>query len=76
MIYVEPGRYASEYHKHYYEKECVYVLSGKGTIRIEYDVYPFEKGDFVGLPKNMAAHNIANDDDETLACLVMGQRME
>lgn len=76
MIYVDPGRDTTEYHKHLYEEECVYVLSGKGTLRIEDDVYPFEQGDFVGLPRNTAAHNITNDGDETLICLVMGQRLE
>lgn len=76
IIYVEPGNDATEYHKHRYEEECVYVLSGKGSLVIEGDTYRFEKGDFVGFPRNTAAHSIVNDGDETLICLVMGQRLQ
>lgn len=76
VIYVEPGRDATEYHKHLYEEECVYVLAGKGALNIEGDSYPFEKGDFVGFPRNTAAHALVNDGDETLVCLVMGQRLQ
>lgn len=76
IIYVEPGKDTTEYHKHYYEEECVYVLSGKGTLIIEGDSYQFEKGDFVGFPRNTAAHSIVNDGDQTLVCLVMGQRLQ
>ena len=75
MIYVEPGKDTTEYHKHLYEEECIYVLSGKGTLVIEGDSYPFEKGDFVGFPRNTAAHSLVNDGDETLVCLVIGQRL-
>lgn len=75
IIYVEPGRDATEYHKHYYEEECVYVLSGKGTVIIEGDRYSIEQGDFVGFPRNTAAHNIVNDGDKTLVCMVLGQRL-
>lgn len=75
LIYVEPGRDTTEYHKHHFEEECVYVLSGRGTLTIEGDAYSFEQGDFVGLPRNAAAHGIVNDGDETLVCLVMGQRL-
>ena len=76
LIYVEPGRDTTEYHKHLFEEECVYVLSGRGTLTIEDDAYSFEAGDFVGLPRNTAAHGIVNDGDETLVCLVMGQRLQ
>jgi uncharacterized cupin superfamily protein len=76
IIYVEPGHDTTEYHKHYYEEECVYVLSGKATLIINGESHPVGSGDFVGLPANTAAHNIVNDGTETLVCLVMGQRLE
>lgn len=75
MIYVEPGRDTTEYHIHHYEDECVYVLSGRGTAVIGDDRYPVGPGDFVGLPRHTVAHNIVNDADEPLVCLVMGQRL-
>lgn len=76
IISVEPGRDSTEYHKHYYEEECIYVLSGKGTLVIEGEAFSFEKGDFVGFPVNTAAHSLLNDGNETLVCLVVGQRLE
>jgi uncharacterized cupin superfamily protein len=76
IIHVEPGRETTEYHKHLYEEECVYVLSGRGSLMIDGETYVFEKGDFVGFPRNTAAHAITNDGDETLTCLVVGQRLE
>ncbi len=76
IIHVEPGHDTTEYHKHLYEEECVYVLSGQGKLLIEGETHLFEKGDFVGFPRNTAAHAITNDSDETLICLVMGQRLE
>lgn len=76
MISVEPGRDTTEYHIHYYEEECVYVLSGRGLLVVDGDEYQMEKGDFAGFPRNTAAHNIVNNGTETLVCLVMGQRLE
>lgn len=75
LVHIEPKHDATEYHKHYFEEECVYILSGKGTAIIEGDRYLVEKGDFLGLPKNKVAHNIINDGEEPLVCLVMGQRL-
>ncbi len=76
LICVEPGKDTTEYHKHYYEEECIYVLSGEGTLVIESKSFPFGKGDFVGFPANTAAHSLKNTGSETLVCLVMGQRLE
>ncbi len=76
IIYVEPGKDTTEYHKHYHEEECIYVLSGKGTLTIEGEEFLFEKGDFSGFPADTAAHALTNTGTETLVCLVMGQRLE
>ncbi len=76
LVYVEPGRDSTEYHKHYQEEECLYVLSGKGKLIIEGQSFDFEKGDFVGFPADSAAHSVTNEGKETLICLVMGQRLD
>ena len=76
IIYVEPGKDSTEYHKHHHEEECIYVLSGKGTLTIEGEEYIFEKGNFVGFPANTAAHALKNTGTETLVYLIMGQRLE
>lgn len=76
MVTVAPGNEATEYHQHYYEEECVYVLAGSGTVDIEGDRYSLAAGDFVGFPRRTAAHTIVNDGSEILVFLVMGQRLE
>ena len=75
IISVPPGRDSTETHRHYYEEECVYVLSGTGTAIIDGERYSVAAGDFLGLPAARAAHNIVNDGNEELVCLVMGQRL-
>ena len=76
LVTIEPGKDSTEYHKHYNEEECIYVLSGKGTLRIENEEFSFRKGDFVGFPADMAAHDLKNTGNETLVILVMGQRLD
>ncbi|MBN3820667.1 cupin domain-containing protein, partial [Paraburkholderia sp. Se-20369] len=34
LITLMPGHESAEYHRHLYEEECVYVLSGTGTVTI------------------------------------------
>ena len=76
LVSVEPGKESTEYHRHYYEEECLYVLAGEGTLIIEGESFPFRKGDFVGFPADTAAHALNNTGTETLVFLVMGQRLE
>ena len=76
IVYIEPGKDSTEYHKHYNEEECIYVLSGKGTLRIEDEEFPFGKGDFVGFPAGIATHDLKNTGNEILVILVMGQRLD
>ncbi len=76
IITVAPGRDSTESHKHWYEEECVYVLSGHGSVTIEGERFAIGPGDFIGFPRNTAAHALHNDGSETLTCLVMGQRLE
>ena len=75
LIYVEPGKETTEYHKHYYEEEAVYVLSGTATAIIDGEKFAMAAGDFLGLPRNKVAHTIINDGTQTLVCLVVGQRL-
>lgn len=76
MISVEPGFDTTEFHKHIYEEECIYIISGTGKLTIESDDYDVAAGDFVGIPANEIAHQLSNNGSETLVCLVMGQRLE
>lgn len=76
IIEVEPGRDTTEYHRHFHEDECVYVLSGTADARIGDETYPIEPGDFIGYRAGGLAHGITVTGTETFRCLVMGQRLD
>ena len=76
MIAVEPNHDSTEFHKHQYEEECIYILEGSGELTIEQDTYTVTKGDFIGFPANEVAHSLFNNSNVTLVCLVMGQRLK
>jgi uncharacterized cupin superfamily protein len=74
-IELQPGHDSSEYHRHLYEEECVYVLSGRGTATIDDKQHAIGPGDFLGFARNGPAHVLTNSGDESLVLLVMGQRL-
>lgn len=74
IIEVEPGRETTEQHVHYFEDECVFVLSGSATAVIGEEELPITAGDFIGYPKAGPAHRIVNTGAETLRCIVVGER--
>ncbi|WP_104202850.1 cupin domain-containing protein [Billgrantia saliphila] len=75
MISVPPGHFSTEYHCHRYEEEAIYVLSGCGVATLGDWKQPIAPGDFIGCPTNGVAHEMYNDGNEPLVCLVMGQRL-
>ncbi|MBV7379457.1 cupin domain-containing protein [Maritimibacter dapengensis] len=75
IIEVEPGHETTEFHRHYHEDECVYVLSGTATARIGEDEHDIGPGDFIGYRKGGAAHSILNTGTETLRCIIVGERL-
>lgn len=76
IITLMPGHESSEYHRHHYEEECLYILSGHGEAQIDEQAYAIAAGDFLGFPRRGPAHVIANTGDEPLVFLVVGQRLE
>ena len=76
LVSIEPGRDSTEYHRHYYEEECLYVVSGRGTLRIDDEEFDVAKGDFAGFPAPGPAHELKNTGHEPLVILVMGQRLD
>lgn len=76
LVSVAPGYYSTEYHAHHYEEECVYVLAGGGLATIGDEQQRVGTGDFLGFPINGMAHDLFNDGDEPLICLVIGQRLQ
>lgn len=75
LITIAPGDRSTEYHFHYYEEECVYVLSGRGMAVIGEQTHRLGPGDFLGHPIDKVAHEMINDGTEPLVCLVIGQRL-
>ena len=75
IIEVEPGFETTELHMHYHEDEAVFILSGSATAVIGDQKLPVSAGDFLGYRKGGLAHSIRNTGDETLRCIVVGERL-
>lgn len=75
IIEIEPEFESTEYHVHYFEEECVYILDGSATVTIDEKDYEVAAGDFIGYPAGGLAHTMVNTGDTTLRCIVVGQRL-
>lgn len=76
LVTVMPGRESTEYHRHLYEEECVYILSGRGEATIGDRTHAVGPGDFMGFPRRGAAHTMVNTGSEPLVYLLAGPRAE
>jgi quercetin dioxygenase-like cupin family protein len=56
LITLQPGSESTEYHRHLYEEECIYILSGNGEATIDDQVHEVGQGDFMGFARGGAAH--------------------
>ncbi len=75
LIEIEPGQESTEYHVHYHEDECVYILDGEATATIGDETFTVRAGDFIGYRAGGAAHKLENTGSQPLRCLVVGQRL-
>ena len=75
IIEVAPGHDSTEFHKHYYEDECVYILEGEAEATIGDAKYPVKSGDFIGYRAGGEPHQLKNTGDDILRCIVVGQRL-
>jgi len=76
LIEVPPGKESTEYHVHYHEDECTYVLSGTGKVIIGDEEHGIAAGDFIGYRKNGKPHTMINTSDKSLVCIVVGERLD
>ncbi len=75
IIEVEPDCETTEYHLHYYEDECIYVLAGTATAIIGEESFDIKTGDFIGYRKGGLPHTIKNTGSEIFKCIVVGERL-
>lgn len=75
LIEVPPSYESTEYHKHYHEDECTYVLEGNGKVVIGEEEHTIAAGDFIAYPKGGDAHTMINTGNTVLKCLVVGERL-
>ena len=76
IMSVEPGHEYSEYHRHLFEEQCFYILSGRGEVIIDEVPHSIGAGDFLGFPKSGLAHTIVNNSDETLTFICARTNLE
>jgi len=76
IIEVQPGHESTEYHKHYHEDECTYVLSGIGIVTIDNTDHDIGPGDFIGYRAGGHAHTMRAVGNDALVCIVVGQRLD
>lgn len=76
MMTVPPGHAYSEYHRHLYEEQCFYILSGCGEAVIEEQRHAIGPGDFLGFPSDGAAHTILNTGSAPLVMLSARTNLE
>lgn len=76
IIEVGPGHESTEFHKHYFEEECVYVLEGEAQATIGDEVYQVKAGDFIGYRADGESHKLQNNSDTVFKCIVVGQRLD
>src|SRR5262245_11834160 len=62
---VEPGMAGTMRHFHTVEEEWVYIVRGRGTVRIGPHRLPVRAGSFVGFPPGPRPHHFLAEGDET-----------
>ncbi|WP_369600388.1 cupin domain-containing protein [Hahella sp. SMD15-11] len=75
IIEVQPGHESTEFHKHYHEDECVYILEGTAEAVIGDQTFAVKAGDFIGYRAGGEAHTLKNTGTAVLRCIVAGQRL-
>lgn len=76
IIEIQPGHESTEFHMHYHEDECVYILEGTADAAIGEEIFTVKAGDFIGYRAGGKAHALYNNGDTVLKCIVVGQRLD
>ena len=71
---IPPGKESFALHMHTVQEEWMYVLSGRGHVRIDDGELAIGPGDFIGFPANGPAHLVRNTGEAELVYLQGGDR--
>lgn len=74
LAHLAPGRNSYPQHRPLAEGEWIYILSGKGTLRLDADDHAIGPGDFAAFPAGGPAHKLTSSGTETLVYPMGGQR--
>ncbi len=76
VIRVPPGKESFVHHVHLVDEEWMYVISGKGELRIGDERFTVGPGDFAGFPPRTHAHHLRNVGTEDLVYLSGGEAVD
>jgi uncharacterized cupin superfamily protein len=76
VIRVPPGKESFVHHVHLVDEEWMYVLSGRGELRIGDRWFEVGPGDFAGFPPRTHAHHLRNRGAEDLVYLSGGETID
>lgn len=72
-----PGKRSWPYHYHAANAEALYVLEGRGSLRLDGETVEVEAGDYVPFPADKrGAHRLRNDSAAPLRYLMMSTMVE
>ena len=74
---VEPGKTSFPHHWHAANEEAIYILSGRGTLRLGEETHAVGPGDFLGFPTGPAhAHQLIAAGEEPLRYLCLSTKID
>ncbi len=76
VIRVPPGKESFVHHVHLVDEEWMYVISGRGELRIGDERFAVGPGDFAGFPPRTHAHHRRNVGPEELEYLSGGEAVD
>ena len=72
LFQVPPGKTAFPFHLHYSNEEAIYILKGKGSLRLGEKTFAVETGDYIALPVGKDhPHQLINNSDSMLEYLCL-----
>ncbi|HVJ20068.1 MAG TPA: cupin domain-containing protein [Polyangiaceae bacterium] len=77
VLELAPGECAFPFHFHCAKEEAIYVLSGRGTVRLGDERVPVRAGDWIAHPAGPThAHQMINDSEAPLVYLAISTQQK